>query len=74
MRGDACLKSANPADVVFPHMAVGGNPLRVSSPTVRFAPNNRRRQRGSARCLQLGWACACALTFALLQPPKISIV
>ncbi len=44
----ACLRSADPADVVVPHMAVGGNLLRASSPTAGFAPNNRCRQQGFA--------------------------
>ncbi len=36
--GDACVRSADPADVVVPHMAVGRNPLRTSAPTAGFAP------------------------------------
>ncbi len=46
--GDGCVRSADPGDVVVPHLAVGGNPLWASSAAVGFAPNNRRRQHGSA--------------------------
>ncbi len=44
--GDACLRSADPADVVVPHIPVGGNPLLASSPTTRFAPNNFAKPLG----------------------------
>ncbi len=44
---DACVRSADPADVVVPHMAVSGNPLQASFPTAGFAPNNRHQQQGS---------------------------
>ncbi len=37
------MGSADPADVVVPHMAVSENPLLTSSPTDGFAPNKRRR-------------------------------
>ncbi len=43
---DACVRSADPADVVVPHMVVGGNPLRASSPTAGSAPDNQRRKLG----------------------------
>ncbi len=33
---DACVRSADPAGVVVPHMEVGGNPLRASLSTARF--------------------------------------
>ncbi len=33
-------KSADPVDVVLPHMAVSGNPLRASSPTAELVDMN----------------------------------
>ncbi len=42
---NACVRSADSAVVVVPHMAVNGNPLRASSPTAGFAPNNRNKVR-----------------------------
>ncbi len=43
---ESSVMNLNPADVVAPHMADGGNPIRASSPTAGFAPDNRRRQQG----------------------------
>ncbi len=43
-RGDAYLRSVDPADVVVLHMAFGGNPFRASLATAGFVPNNRHRR------------------------------
>ncbi len=45
---DVCVRIADSVDVFVPHMAVGGNTLRASSPTTGVAPNNRHRHHGSA--------------------------
>ncbi len=48
--GDARLGSAVPAVVVVPHMAVGGNPLLLSSQTAGFAANNRPYHKQHPPC------------------------
>ncbi len=46
--GNAYVRSADPSDVVVPHISFSENPLRASSPTAGFATSNRRRHQGSA--------------------------
>ncbi len=46
-KGDACLMGTDPVDVVVPHMAISGNPLRASPTIAKFATNVWCSQQGS---------------------------
>ncbi len=56
--GNACVRSAYPADVVVTHMAVSWNPLRASSPTAgllqTIGVGNTARRAGMHSVLKMG--------------------